>query len=124
MTQRLDRVRRLQAIAQNGLLYCDNPFDRERFEEVRTIAAELAEVDRDELEPLVSTFAAQGGHACPKIDVRAAAFCDGEVLLMRGLDDGLWTVPGGWAEVGETPRVQLETLFAHAPDPSLPAAFD
>jgi ADP-ribose pyrophosphatase YjhB (NUDIX family) len=101
-------VRRLQAIAQNGLHYTDNPFERERFEEVRAIAAELAASDDAPLEELLASFAAQSGHACPKIDVRSIAFRGEEVLLVRGRDDGLWTPPGGWAEVGESPRAAAE----------------
>ncbi len=101
-------MRRLQAIAQNGLHYTENPFERERFEEVRTIAAELAASDDEPIESLVSSFAAQSGHACPKIETRAIAFRGDDVLLVRGRDDGLWTPPGGWAEVGESPRTSVE----------------
>jgi ADP-ribose pyrophosphatase YjhB (NUDIX family) len=105
-------VRRLQAIAQNGLLYTQSDFERERFEEVRAIAAELAASAAEPLESLAETFAAERGHACPKLDVRGAAFRDGQVLLVRGRDDGLWTLPGGWAEVGESPRVAVEKELA------------
>jgi ADP-ribose pyrophosphatase YjhB (NUDIX family) len=101
-------VRRLQAIAQNGLHYSENPFERERFEEVRAIAAELAAGDDAPVEELTASFASQSGHACPKVDVRAVAIRGDEVLLVRGRDDGLWTPPGGWAEVGETPRLAAE----------------
>lgn len=101
-------MRRLQAIAQNGLHYSENPFERERFEEVRQIAAELAAGGDEPLEGLVETFASAAGHACPKIDVRAVAFRADEVLLVRGRDDDLWTPPGGWAEVGEPPRTVAE----------------
>jgi ADP-ribose pyrophosphatase YjhB (NUDIX family) len=104
----LDRVRRLQAVAQNGLQYANNPFDRERFEEVRTIAAELGASGGTPVEELAAAFASEAGHATPKLDVRAAAFRDGRILLVRGLDDGRWTVPGGWAEVGESPHVAAE----------------
>src|SRR3954452_6464343 len=110
--RRLDWVRRLQAIAQNGLNYTESAFERERFEEVRAIAAELATSPDKGLESLAATFAAERGHACPKIDVRAAAFRDGRALLVRGRDDGLWTMPGGWAEVGESPRAAVEKELA------------
>jgi ADP-ribose pyrophosphatase YjhB (NUDIX family) len=108
LPERLDWVRRLQAIAQNGLQYTDSPFERERFEEVRAIAAELAAGEDAPVEELLVRFAAEEGHACPKIDVRAAAFRDGRALLVRGRDDGAWTLPGGWAEVGESPRAAVE----------------
>lgn len=101
-------MRRLQAIAQNGLHYTESPFERERFEEVRAIAAEMAAGDEAPLEELAVSFAAQSGHACPKIDVRGLAFRDDRVLLVRGADDELWTPPGGWAEVGEAPRAAVE----------------
>lgn len=101
-------MRRLQAIAQNGLQYTESPFERERFEEVRAIAAELAASDDAPLEELAASFAAESGHACPKIDVRAVAFRDDRVLLVQGADDGGWTPPGGWAEVGESPRAAVE----------------
>jgi ADP-ribose pyrophosphatase YjhB (NUDIX family) len=104
----LDWVRRLQAVAQNGVYYASNAFDRERFEEVGAIAAEIAAADGRPVEELAARFAEESGHACPKVDVRAAAFRDGRVLFVRGADDGLWTLPGGWAEVGESPRAAVE----------------
>jgi len=104
----LDWVRRLQAIAQNGLLYSDSQFDRERYEELRAVAAEIAAVGGADPEQLVATFAAQGGHATPKVDVRAVAFREGRILLVRNRDDGLWSPPGGWVEVGERPSQAAE----------------
>ena len=103
----LDWVRRLQAIAQSGLTYDPHPFHRERYEQIRDIAAEMA---AGELEPeeLLAAFTSESGHATPKVDVRAAAFRDDRVLLVRGVDDDLWTLPGGWAEVGERPSEAAE----------------
>ena len=101
-------MRRLQAVAQNGLLYATGPFDVLRFEEVRAIAAELAAGAGETPEELAAAFAAEAGHATPKIDVRGVVARDGRVLLVRGLDDGAWTLPGGWAEVGETPSAAVE----------------
>jgi len=101
-------VRRLQAVAQNGLQYTSTPFERERWELVRRIAAEMAAVDGAEVEPLAAAFTAEYGHATPKVDVRGVVFRDRRVLLVRGLDDGHWTPPGGWAEVGERPGEAVE----------------
>ena len=102
-------MRRLQAVAQSGLTYATHPWDIERFETVRSVAAEMAAAGTagDPIE-LLALFTAEAGHATPKVDVRGAAFRDGNVLLARGVDDGLWTLPGGWAEVGETPRTAVE----------------
>jgi len=97
-------VRRLQAVAQNGLRYTSDPFDRRRFEEVRAVAAEVGALVGAPVEELAATFAAESGHACPKLDVRAAAFRDGRMLLVRGADDGLWTPPGGVQSPSSAPR--------------------
>ncbi|MCP9485671.1 MAG: NUDIX hydrolase N-terminal domain-containing protein [Gaiellaceae bacterium MAG52_C11] len=104
----LDWVRRLQAIAQNGLLYTDGPFDRERYAALRAITAEIAAAGGGEPEQLAATFAAQGGYATPKVDVRAVAFREDRILLVRNRDDGLWSPPGGWVEVGERPSQAVE----------------
>jgi ADP-ribose pyrophosphatase YjhB (NUDIX family) len=104
----LDWVRRLQAVAQNGLQYTSTPFERERWELVRQVAAEIAATEGGEPEALAAAFADEFGHATPKVDVRGVVFRDGRVLLVRGLDDRQWTLPGGWAEVGERPSQAVE----------------
>jgi ADP-ribose pyrophosphatase YjhB (NUDIX family) len=104
----LDWVRRLQAVAQNGLQYTSTPFERERWEFVREVAAEIAATEGGEPEALAAAFADEFGHATPKVDVRGVVFRDGRVLLVRGLDDRQWTLPGGWAEVGERPSQAVE----------------
>ena len=106
----LDWARRLQAVAQNGLLYDDtSAFHVERYEEVGAIAAELAAAQTGEaVEDIAAAFAVDYSHATPKVDVRGAAFRGSELLLVRGADDVLWTLPGGWAEVGEPPREAIE----------------
>src|SRR5262245_9376595 len=97
-------VRRLQAIAQNGLMFSKDPCDRERYEQVRSVAAEIlasyAGVNIAVIRTLLHT---ELGYATPKIDVRGAVFDANRVLLVREQSDGLWTLPGGWADVGESP---------------------
>jgi ADP-ribose pyrophosphatase YjhB (NUDIX family) len=107
-TRWLDWVRRLQAVAHNGLHYATNPFDEERFAEVRDVAVAMAALGPDEPEVLARRFDQEPGHATPKLDVRGVVVRDGRVLLVRGTDDGRWTLPGGWAEVGETPSEAVE----------------
>lgn len=100
----LDCIRRIQAIAQNGLAYSRDPFDRERFEELQALAAEclgsLAGGDAGEWRSL---FEQEKGYATPKLDVRGALFQDDQILLVRERSDGKWTLPGGWIDVGESP---------------------
>jgi ADP-ribose pyrophosphatase YjhB (NUDIX family) len=101
----LDWARRLQAIAQSGLAYAEpSVYDRDRYEQVRRIAAEMLErPDGPPADALEGAFAAETGHATPKLDVRGVVFRGDGVLLVHELADGLWTLPGGWVDVGETP---------------------
>lgn len=108
--QWLDWAQRLQAIAQSGLTYNqDNPFELERFEAVSKIAAEMiaanSSMDKIQLDTL---FAGQKGYATPKIDVRGVVFKDDKILLVKELSDGGWTLPGGFADIGDTPSEAVE----------------
>jgi len=97
--------RTLQRIAQNGLAYSKNPFDIERFEAVRQIAVEIIAAHSGMLpSPVFDIFSGEKGYATPKIDVRGALFRDEKILLVRELlDNGRWTLPGGWADAGDAP---------------------
>ncbi|MEP7005085.1 MAG: NUDIX hydrolase [Sphingomonas bacterium] len=102
--------KRLQAIASTGLHYARDQFDQERYEEIATIANEmlaaLGSVPVERIEGLVSDFAR--GYATPKVDVRGALVEDGSILLVREQSDGLWTLPGGFADVGLSPARNVE----------------
>ena len=100
-------AQRLQAIAQNGLTYARNPFEVERFNQVRQVAAEMlaSSCDSVHVESLVELFQQNFGYATPKVDVRAAVFHEGRVLLVKERMDDAWTLPGGWADVGDAPSV-------------------
>jgi ADP-ribose pyrophosphatase YjhB (NUDIX family) len=98
-------VKALQAISQTGLHYAKDPFDIRRYQQLQTTAAEML-ADRSNLsgEQALEFSAAEFGYATPKVDVRGVAFRDSKILLVREIrDHGRWTVPGGWADVGETP---------------------
>lgn len=100
----LEWVKKLQAIAQNGLTYSENPFDIERFKSLQAIAAEImATYTNVEHSYILDLFAREVGYATPKVDVRAAVFRDNTILLVKERSDGCWTLPGGWGDVGESP---------------------
>lgn len=99
-------ARELQAMSQTGLTYARDPYDIERYERLREIAAEMTAMHSDlPLARIRELFGREAGHATPKVDVRTAAFREGAVLLVRERRDGLWTLPGGWADAGESPSV-------------------
>jgi ADP-ribose pyrophosphatase YjhB (NUDIX family) len=108
--QWLSWAKRLQAIASTGLHFCKDEFDRERFHEVATIAAamlgSLGNIPIERVSGLLSDFAK--GYATPKVDVRGAIIENGQVLLVREKSDGLWTLPGGFADVGLSPTENVK----------------
>jgi ADP-ribose pyrophosphatase YjhB (NUDIX family) len=96
----LDWARRLQAIAQTGVAYGDvHAYDRERYEQVRRIAAEML-AGSGEVSAVEDRLALETGHATPKLDVRGVVFRGDEILLVR--EDRAWGLPGGWVDVGES----------------------
>jgi ADP-ribose pyrophosphatase YjhB (NUDIX family) len=106
----LEWVRRLQAIAQSGLTYAKDPYDVERYQQIRRIAAEIAAShSRTTAHSVDALFSEEGGYATPKLDIRAVVLDEEEkVLLVREREDGLWTLPGGWVDVGESPSESVE----------------
>jgi ADP-ribose pyrophosphatase YjhB (NUDIX family) len=105
----LEWAREIQALAQTGHHYAYDDFQRDRCRRLMEIAAEMIS-SSSELEslPLLQLFRYQKGYATPKIDVRAAVFRDGRLLLVRERIDGGWTMPGGWADVGDVPSKAAE----------------
>jgi ADP-ribose pyrophosphatase YjhB (NUDIX family) len=105
--QWLEIARRLQAVAQTGLTYCNDQFCVGRYSEIRSIAAGImAEgAGLPDAGPVLDLFRNQDGYATPKVDVRAAVFDGERLLLVKEREDGFWTLPGGWADIGETPAI-------------------
>jgi ADP-ribose pyrophosphatase YjhB (NUDIX family) len=110
MSQLFTWAQEIQAIAQSGLAYTQNPFDKERFLKLEKLASHLmAEATGAEFEEVRSVFEAQSGYATPKIDVRGVVFKNKKILMVRELmDDGRWTLPGGWVDVNEPPSLAVE----------------
>jgi ADP-ribose pyrophosphatase YjhB (NUDIX family) len=96
----LEWARKLQAIAQAGLTYTENDYERERFHQVRQISMEIMSTKTGiDYEQVIRWFAGETGYPTPKIDVRAAIFRKDRILMVRERVDGLWALPGGWADV-------------------------
>ena len=99
-----DWIGKIQAIAQNGLTYTENYFDKERYQDLSDIAAEItSNYTQIAFDNIQQVFAAETGYATPKVDVRAAVFKDGKLLLVQERSDNLWSLPGGWADVNTSP---------------------
>jgi ADP-ribose pyrophosphatase YjhB (NUDIX family) len=98
-------AREMQALAQTGLALTRDPYDRERYQRLRGLAARIMTEHRgQDVQPIEALFAGDIGYATPKLDVRGAVFRDSRLLLVRETADGdRWTLPGGWADVNESP---------------------
>lgn len=94
----------LQSLAQAGLTYGKDVYDRERYARIREISAEimsqLSGVPTDKIKDL---FCSESGYQTPKIDTRAAIFQEGKILLVHE-NNGTWSLPGGWCDVDQSVR--------------------
>ncbi|MCR8549848.1 NUDIX hydrolase [Salipiger sp. P9] len=102
-------AKRLQALATTGATYATDRYDQERYQEIGQIAVEmmaaLGTVPVARIEALVGPFAQ--GYATPKVDVRGAVFSGDRILLVRERADGLWALPGGFADIGLSPAENI-----------------
>ena len=123
-------IQRMLAITDTGLTYTKDPYDRERYEDLRQILWSVLQ-DQTELvqEELTAILKPTGSYATPLMDVRAWIVQDQKICLVRGQGEDTWALPGGFGEVGYSPKenirkeVQEETGFS-AEVGSLLAVFD
>ena len=100
----LEWARKVQAIAQNGLTFTQDTFDRERFTQLQDLANSIISAELDiPIGRAKAFWDKEDGYATPKVDVRAGVFDGDKVLLVRERSDGKWTLPGGWVDVNDAP---------------------
>ena len=127
----LDISKRINALAEIGLTYAGNPYDTERYEELRSISRKMMSMASGQpLETIEGLFLNEREYKTPQVDVRAVVFDEqGRLLMVREKADGLWSLPGGWADVGFSPsemavrEVREETGLTVQPE-RLIAVFD
>lgn len=102
MSKWTDLAIRVQSIAQAGLAYSEGVYDRERYEELRDIAAKMISCESGiPVETVKTFFCNETGYQTPKVDTRAAVFRDGKILLVHE-KNGTWSLPGGWCDVDQS----------------------
>ena len=98
----------IQSLSQIGLTYTKNVYDRERYERLREISAEmLAKKTELSIEKVKDLFCNETGYQTPKIDTRAVIFRDNKILLVHE-NNGTWSLPGGWCDVLESIKSNTE----------------
>ncbi|MCS5709944.1 NUDIX hydrolase N-terminal domain-containing protein [Candidatus Berkiella aquae] len=134
----------IQGISQAGLTYAKDPFDLQRYQRLQQLAAEMVAYQSfDAFEKIQQLFASEKHYLTPKLDVRVAIIQEENILLVKEISDGKWSLPGGWADVNESPaengikevleetglQVAITKLFAlfdklkHTHPPELPHAY-
>ncbi len=91
-------------MSQTGLAYSRSEYESMRYRRLLEIAAEMVRSQTGvATDKLVESFSAQPGYATVKVDVRGAVVKESMILLVRERVDNRWSMPGGWADVGEHP---------------------
>src|SRR3990172_3831484 len=105
----MDWAREIFSLSQSGLTYSGNEYDIERYKRLQEITAEIiASQSEISKEAVLDSFSMQAGYITPKVDVRGAVVRDGKILLIQERADGNWAMPGGWADLGNSPASVAE----------------
>ena len=104
----LEWAREIQQLCQTGLAFSESEYDSQRYKRLTEVAAEItashSDIHRHEL---TENFLAHPGYATPKVDIRAAIIENNKILLVQEIMDNKWAMPGGWADVGESPATAI-----------------
>lgn len=105
----MDWAREIFSLSQSGLTYSGNEYDIERYKRLQEITAEIiANQSQVAKESVLESFSMQAGYITPKVDVRGAVLRDGKILLIQERADNKWAMPGGWADLGNSPASVAE----------------
>ncbi len=106
----LQWARLIKSWAQTGIFYSGNPYDIERYEKYQDLASEIiADYSDHDMPHVKQVLDQETGPGTPKVDVRGVVFKDDAILMVREIGDhNRWTLPGGWADVNDTPSRTTE----------------
>ena len=105
----IEWAREIFSLSQSGITYSGNQYDIERYKRLQQITAEMIE-NQSEIskEAALDSFSMQAGYITPKVDVRGAVLREGKILLIQERADEMWAMPGGWADLGDSPAAMVE----------------
>lgn len=112
-----EKIKRIQALAETGLEFNENSYDRERYTELHEISLQiLSQMTDNPVEKIAAVISDKNGYKTPKVDVRAVVFNEkNQILLIQEKADNCWAMPGGWADVGYSPaEVAVKECFEEA----------
>ena len=105
-----EKIKRIQALAEIGLEFSESNYDLERYKEINEISLEMLErITEIPIEKIVPVIEEKNGYKTPKVDIRAAVFNEkDQILLVREIADGCWSMPGGWTDISYSPAEVAE----------------
>jgi ADP-ribose pyrophosphatase YjhB (NUDIX family) len=105
----INYLQTVQAIAKVGLSYAQDPYDLERYASLRDLTNSMLSQAFDfPREKIETSFESMDGYPTPKVDVRGVVINNGQVLLIKEKTDGKWALPGGWCDIGLSPKENVE----------------
>lgn len=109
MTHIIEEIKRIKTLADTGLLYATNDYDRDRYLELQELSFKLLnKISGNSIEQLKAAFNVVKEYPTPKVDVRGLVIReDGKVLMIKESADGKWALPGGWADIGFSPKESI-----------------
>lgn len=103
------QYKRLLSIAEAGLYYGKDVYDKERYQEIKELALHLMSTVGDQDAAALTLLTEKNeGYPTPKVDVRALIQKDEKILLVEDSLTKEWSLPGGYAEIGLTPRENIK----------------
>lgn len=99
-TEWIETLNKITGLAQTGLYYSKDVYDKERYDQIISYVRTLINLKEIDIQDFIADVLQDVGYATPKIDVRAVVFKDNKLLLAKETQDGLWSIPGGWADIG------------------------
>ncbi|ENU93985.1 hypothetical protein F971_00423 [Acinetobacter vivianii] len=99
-TEWIETLNKITGLAQTGLYYSKDVYDKERYDQIISYVRTLIDLKEIDTRDFIADVLQDVGYATPKIDIRAVVFKDNKLLLAKETQDGLWSIPGGWADIG------------------------
>lgn len=101
----LNYIKQVKSLAEAGLVYAENAYDRDRYESLHHISLEMMSLlSEQDIDTIGNFFLEQKDYPTPKVDVRGVLLNEKkEILLVKETIDGRWSLPGGWGEIGFSP---------------------
>lgn len=107
-TEWIETLNKITGLAQTGLYYSKDVYDKERYDQIISYVRTLIDLKEIDTQDFIADVLQDVGYATPKIDVRAVVFKDNKLLLAKETEDGLWSIPGGWADIGYSAAENVE----------------